>query len=78
MFVVLLKISDNKSQAGQFMQGHNQWIIRGFDDGVFLPVGSLQPNRGDAIAAHDITLSGLQARMNEVKVRCEWSLFPKH
>jgi len=35
MFVVLLKFSGNKAQAGQFMEGHKNWIKRGFDDGVF-------------------------------------------
>jgi uncharacterized protein YciI len=65
MFVVLLKFSDNKSQAGQFMEGHNAWIRRGFDDGVFLLVGSLQPSLGGGIVAHDTTLSALQARVND-------------
>jgi len=46
MFIVLLKFSDNKGQAGEFMEGHNEWIKRGFDDGVFLLVGSLQPGLG--------------------------------
>ena len=36
MFVVLLRFSDNKDQASEFMEGHNAWIKRGFDDGVFL------------------------------------------
>jgi len=31
MFIVLLKFSDNKSQAGQFMEGHKDWVKRGFD-----------------------------------------------
>lgn len=64
MFVVLLKFSDNKSQAGQFMEGHNEWIKRGMDDGVFLLVGSLQPNLGGGIVAHNTSLSDLQSRVN--------------
>lgn len=51
MFIVLLKFSDNKSQASQFMEGHQQWIKRGFDDGVFLLAGSLQPNLGGGVVA---------------------------
>ena len=51
MFIVLLKFSRNKARAGQFMDGHKEWIKRGFDDGVFLLAGSLQPNLGGAIAA---------------------------
>ena len=65
MFTVLLKFSDNKSQAGQFMDGHNEWIKRGFDDGVFLLVGSLQPNLGGGIIAHNTTRSDLQSRVND-------------
>ena len=65
MFIVLLKFSDNKSQAGQFMEGHNEWIKRGFDDGVFLLVGSLQPKLGGGIVAHNTSLSELQDRVND-------------
>jgi uncharacterized protein YciI len=65
MFIVLLKFSGNKSQAGQFMEGHKKWIKRGFDDGVFVLVGSLQPNLGGAILAHNTSLPDLQARVND-------------
>jgi len=64
MFVVLLEFSDNKSQASQFMEGHKEWIKRGFDDGVFLLAGSLQPNRGGAVVAHNTSLPDLQERVN--------------
>ena len=59
MFIVLLKFSDNKAKASQFMDGHNEWIKRGFDDGIFLVVGSLQSNLGGGILAHNTTLSDL-------------------
>jgi len=65
MFIVLLKFSANKSQAGQFMESHKEWIKRGFDDGVFLLAGSLQPNLGGGIMAHNINLSDLQNIVNE-------------
>ena len=65
MFIVLLKFSDNKGNAGQFMEGHNEWIKRGFDDGVFLLAGSLQPNLGGGIVAHNTSLSDLQSRVND-------------
>ena len=65
MFVVLLKFSSNKGQANQFMEGHNDWIKRGFDDGVILLVGSLQPNLGGGIVAHNSSLSDLQSRVND-------------
>ena len=64
MFVVLLKFSDNKGQAGQFMDGHKDWVKRGFDDGVFLMAGSLQPNLGGGVMAHNTTLSELQSRVD--------------
>ncbi len=65
MFVVLLKFSGNKGQAGQFMEGHKEWIKRGFDDGVFLLVGNLQPNLGGGIVAHNTSLPELQSRVND-------------
>lgn len=64
MFIVLLKFSGNKGQASQFMEGHKEWIKRGFDDGVFLLVGSLQPNMGGGILAHNTSLQNLQNRVN--------------
>ena len=65
MFIILLKFSSNKGQASQFMEGHNDWIKRGFDDGVFLLVGSLQPSLGGGIVAHNTSLIDLQTRVND-------------
>jgi uncharacterized protein YciI len=65
MFIVLLRFSGNKSQAGQFMEGHKEWIKRGFDDGVFLLVGNLQPQLGGGIVAHNTSLTDLQSRVND-------------
>lgn len=65
MFIVLLKFSRNKGQAGQFMDGHKKWIERGFDDGVFLAVGSLTPSLGGGILAHNTSLSELERRVND-------------
>jgi uncharacterized protein YciI len=64
MFVVLLRFSGNKGRASQFLEGHKEWIKRGFDDGVFLLVGSLSPNLGGGIVAHNTSLSDLQGRVN--------------
>lgn len=47
------------------MDVHNQWIKRGFDEKVFLLVGSLQPNLGGSIIAHNTTLLELQKRVSE-------------
>ncbi len=70
MFIVLLRFSDNKSQAPAFMQGHKDWIKRGLDEGVFIVVGSLKPtnesgNGGGSIIAHNTSLEALQARVND-------------
>ncbi|VAW45737.1 hypothetical protein MNBD_GAMMA03-1118 [hydrothermal vent metagenome] len=64
MFVVLLKFSENKTQASQLMDGHNEWIKRGFDDDIFLLVGGLQPGLGGGIIAHNTSLAELQTRVN--------------
>ena len=65
MFFVLLKFSDNKSQAPQFMESHNAWLKRGFDDGVFVLSGSLQPGLGGAIMARNTSLPALQSRLDD-------------
>ena len=46
------------------MEGHKEWIMRGFDDGVFLLVGSLQPDSGGGIVANNTSLPDLQSRVN--------------
>lgn len=63
MFIILLKFSDNKNKAGEHMDGHNEWIKQGFEDGIFLLVGSLQPNLGGSVIAYNCSLSELQERV---------------
>lgn len=65
MFIVLLKFSAKKSQAPQFMEGHKTWLKRGFDEGVFLLAGSLEPGLGGGILAHNTSLADLQCRVND-------------
>ncbi len=65
MFVVLLKFSTHKHLAGQYMDGHNTWVQRGFDEGVFLLVGSLQQGMGGSILADNTSLEHLQQRLAE-------------
>ena len=65
MFIVLLKFSTNKSQAGDFMEGHKEWLKRGFDDGIFILAGSLKPGLGGGIIAHGITRTDLLARVDQ-------------
>ena len=65
MFIVLLKFSGDRNRAAQFMDGHKAWIKRGFDDGVFLLTGSLQPDLGGGIVAHNTSLADLKNRVDE-------------
>ncbi|WP_072572543.1 YciI family protein [Granulibacter bethesdensis] len=64
MFVINLRFAD-KTKAPKFMDGHNAWIKRGFDDGVFLLVGSLQPNAGGTIVAHNAPAAEIEARVQD-------------
>ena len=64
MFFVLLRFADNKAQARQHMEAHNRWLQAGFDDGVFLVAGALQPSAGGAILAHGCTRAELQQRVD--------------
>jgi len=65
MFIVLLKFSTNKANAGQFMDGHNSWLKDGFAKGTFLLAGTIQPKLGGAILAHSATLEQIQALVQE-------------
>lgn len=63
MFVITLRITD-KSKAPPLMEGHNAWIKAGFDDGVFVFVGSLQPpNAGGVILALGASQADIEARV---------------
>jgi len=64
MFLVLLKFSNNKSQASEFMNGHNQWLKRGFDDSVFLMAGSLAEGQGGMVMADNTSLPDLKTRVD--------------
>jgi uncharacterized protein YciI len=67
MFIVQLKFAENKSRAGEFMEGHKAWLQQGFDEGVFLLAGSLQPNGmeggGGGVVAHNTSREDLEARV---------------
>jgi uncharacterized protein YciI len=65
MFIVLLRFSENKTRASEFMQGHNQWIRKGFEDKVFLMVGSLQPGLGGSVIAHGESRQALEKRVSQ-------------
>jgi len=47
------------------MEGHKAWVKRGIEDGVFLLVGSLEPDLGGAIVAGNTSLSELRSRVKD-------------
>jgi uncharacterized protein YciI len=63
MFIVFLRFSNERAQAPALMQAHNAWIASGFADGVFLFVGSLQPDQGGAVIADGISRAELVQRL---------------
>ena len=63
MFIVTLKFAANKAAAPTHMQGHKDWIAKGFDDGVFLMTGSLVPAGGGMVMARDCTREELEKRI---------------
>ncbi|WP_417841274.1 YciI family protein [Terasakiella sp.] len=65
MFIVLLKFSNHKTKAGQFMDAHKRWISQGFDDNIFVLVGSIKPASGGMILAQNITLTDLETRVKQ-------------
>lgn len=65
MFIILLKFSDNKSQAGAYMASHNEWLKRGFDDGAFLVAGTIEPKQGGCIVTTGVSYDALDTRVKE-------------
>jgi len=65
MYIVKLEFSSHRIRARDWMDEHNRWIQRGFDDGVFLLTGSLESNRGGVVLAANTTLEALQARIKD-------------
>ena len=64
VYIVFLKFAENKASAPQFMEGHKNWIKQGLDENVFLLVGSIEPNAGGAILAHNATEEEIYERIN--------------
>ena len=65
MFIVLLKLSGNGSRAGEFMDAHNAWLKRGFDEEAFVLAGSMKPGPGGAIVARGDSREAVEARVAE-------------
>jgi uncharacterized protein YciI len=65
MFLILLRLSGDKSRAAPLLEAHKAWLQRGFDEGVFLLSGNLQPQAGGGILAHGTTLAELRQRLDQ-------------
>jgi len=64
MFIINLKFSHNKALAAKHMAAHKTWIEDGFNDGIFLGVGSLVPSIGGVLLARSASRDALQDRVN--------------
>ncbi|CUR47154.1 YciI family protein [Alloalcanivorax xenomutans] len=65
MFIVLLKFTGDKAEAGRLMAAHKDWIEQGFAAGVFVLVGSLPGGTGGALMARGVSMSDLKERVGE-------------
>jgi len=64
VFIVLLRFAAGRDQAGRLMQAHKAWLQQGFDEGVFLLAGSLQPQSGGVVLAQGLPLPEIKARVD--------------
>lgn len=65
MFLIFLRFSEAKARAGALMAEHNAWLQRGFERGLFLVAGSLQPQAGGMIIAHGTDRAAIEALIAE-------------
>jgi uncharacterized protein YciI len=65
MFIVLLKLTADKTKIAPLMEEHKAWLQRGFEAGVFLLSGTIEPGLGGAILARDSSVAALEARLAE-------------
>ena len=77
MYIVTLSLTSQKSKAPEFMAAHNAWIARGFDEGVFLLVGSLKPQGGGAILVAGSDRAALEQRIADDPFVQEGIAIPK-
>lgn len=65
MFIVLLRFAANRAAAPRLMEGHNAWLRKGFDEGIFLLAGGIEPKAGGAILATASSRAEVEARVAE-------------
>jgi uncharacterized protein YciI len=64
MFIVLLRFSQNRSKAPALLAAHKEWINQGFEEGLFVLVGSLEPAVGGGILARHTSRAELLQFVN--------------
>ena len=65
MFIIFLRFSEHRAKAAALMADHNAWLARGFEAGLFLLAGSLQPSAGGAILAQGSDQATIEALVAE-------------
>src|SRR5688572_14269865 len=65
MHVILLRFAGAKDKAAAFMDAHKAWIDRGFEEGAFVFVGTLQPGLGGVLIAPSQTREAIEARLTD-------------
>lgn len=63
MYIIFLKFSQQRANAGEWMEAHKAWLQQGFDEGVFIASGSLPNKQGGAILAHNAEPNALNERL---------------
>ena len=63
MFVIFLKLAENRQLADAHLAAHHDWIRQGVDDEAFLLVGSLSGGQGGAIIAHGVARADIDKRL---------------
>jgi len=64
MFIVILRFTGNENLLAELMEAHMACIKKGFDDGIFLVGGPIEPNMGGVLIAHGITRFELEERVS--------------
>lgn len=70
MHIALLRFAKNKDQISTYMEAHNAWIKQGFDEGVFIMTGSIQPKQGGCVFAHNVSRDEFEERLKKRSFCC--------
>lgn len=65
MYIVFLRFSQNRAQAGQWMAEHNKWLADGFASGDFIIAGSLENSQGGLLVVRDMEQSALLEKVRQ-------------